>query len=351
MVLMRPKTLAAVLASSSVLMLAACSGTSASDDSLKVGTYGGSYGEGLRTCIFEPFTKKSGVEIVPSEGDSYVTLSKLQQSKGNPALDVAWMDLGVPVLARDAGVLESIPLEEIKDADDLDPKSIFRNEAGEVDSLGTGYFGTGIIYNTEAVKTVPTSWDDLWSEEYAGKVAAPLPKDNPAFFSEMARVFGNGPDDVDAAIARFQKLDAVSYIETSGQSENLLTSGEAVVIGGYAGTAWSLAEEGFPAAYVVPDSGSIAGNMQVHLVRGTHQRAQALELISYAVSTEAQECLAEELFVGPVNNAVRLDDPKIEERLPWGRGGSVDDLALPDWEVIMPQREEWARMFNEEVQN
>ena len=56
----------------------------------------------------EPFTKATGVTVVPEVGTSTTTLAKLQQQKGAPTIDVAWMDGGISELAQQAGVLDAL---------------------------------------------------------------------------------------------------------------------------------------------------------------------------------------------------------------------------------------------------
>jgi Bacterial extracellular solute-binding protein len=59
-----------------------------------------------------------------------------------------------------------------------------------VEGKGVGFFTyvTGLAYNTEIVKTPPTSWKDLWDPKYKGKIAIPPAGAGPAL--HMAIVAG-----------------------------------------------------------------------------------------------------------------------------------------------------------------
>ena len=59
---------------------------------LTVATYGGNWGEAQKACILDPFAKASGVQVIQETSVSTVTYSKLKQQKGNPSIDIAWID-------------------------------------------------------------------------------------------------------------------------------------------------------------------------------------------------------------------------------------------------------------------
>ncbi len=60
-------------------------------------------GDAFKACVADPFTKATGVTVVPEVGTSTVTLAKLQQQKDAPTIDVAWMDGGVERTRRRRG--------------------------------------------------------------------------------------------------------------------------------------------------------------------------------------------------------------------------------------------------------
>src|SRR5687767_14708910 len=68
-------------------------------ESITVATYGGEWGSAMQACIIDPFTRDTGIRVVPEPGVSGVTLSKLRQQKDNPTLDAVWLDGGVSEVA------------------------------------------------------------------------------------------------------------------------------------------------------------------------------------------------------------------------------------------------------------
>ena len=55
------------------------------------------------------------------------------------------------------------------------PEGIYKNKAGEIYAISTGFYSMGLVYNTKDVKTPPTSWNDLAKPEFAGASTVPSP--------------------------------------------------------------------------------------------------------------------------------------------------------------------------------
>ena len=104
----------------------------------------------------------------------------------------------------------------------------------------------------------------------------------------------------------------------------------------YASAAWSLADKGLPITYVAPKEGAPTGDIRIHIVEGTKNRAAAEKFVDFAVAKEQASCMSEKLYVGPATKGVTLSD-KAKSRLPWGKDGSVANLALIDWSALNAQ--------------
>ena len=119
---------------------------------------------------------------------------------------------------------------------------------------------TGIVYNTETVKTPPTSYADLWNAEYAGHIIAV--DDSRTMITITLLTLGydansTDPAQLDEAKAKLKELTANIRIFDSDSPKTALISGEADL-----GIIWST--EAFttviekPAfAYVYPSEGVI----------------------------------------------------------------------------------------------
>lgn len=89
-------------------------------------------------------------------------------------------------------------------------------------------------------------------------------------------------------------------------------------------------------------------DIRVHLVKNTKHKVAAERFINFVVSADALNCLAEKIYVGPPLKSPTLS-AKASERMPWGPGGSISDLVIPDWNFVNAKRAELAETWNRTV--
>lgn len=331
-----------------VLTAAACAPALA-QQRITVAWYGGNWGDAFKACVADPFTRATGITVVPEVGTSSTTLAKLQQQKDAPKIDVAWMDGGISELAQAAGVLEAIVPGRVPNVANLLPQAVYRAD-GSVYAVGTGYYSLGLTYNTQKVKTAPTSWRDLWNPEFRGAVTIPSPANSSGvpFIVFLTKVWGGDLKDLAPVFRQLKSLDAALFFDSSGAATNAYQSGEAVIGAHFNVGAWDLIDKGAPIGFVVPKEGAWATDARLHLVKGTPQRAAAERFIDTALTAQAASCLAEKLYVGPAVRDVKVPD-SVARKLPWGVNGSVANLALFDWNVVNQQRPQITDTWNREV--
>ena len=80
---------------------------------LTVALYGGRFGEAIREGSIKAFQEKTGAKVLEEQGVSTVTLGKMRQQKGSPAIDVAWIDGGVSEMAEAEGLVDAIDLSAL----------------------------------------------------------------------------------------------------------------------------------------------------------------------------------------------------------------------------------------------
>lgn len=333
-------------------MVVATAGFASAETELTVATYGGEWGAAMQDCIITPFAAQAGVTVTPEPGVSAVTLSKLEQQKSNPVIDVAWMDGGVSELAAAAGVLEGLKTDRVSNISGMLDQGIYRNEDGDIFAVSTGYYSLGLAYNTDDLDEKPQSWYDLWRPEYAGAVTFPSPSNamGVPFIVHVAELEGGGVEDVQKGLNRLSEMDVAAYFDTAGSATNLFQSGEAMIGAHYASSVFSMKEQGLPVEFVVPEEGAIGGDIRLHLVAGTPRKEVAEDFINFAIGKEPASCMVERLFVGPATKGLALDDDT-KAKLPWGAEGSIDNLVLPDWDSINVKRAQIIERFNKSLAN
>jgi putative spermidine/putrescine transport system substrate-binding protein len=332
------------------LLLAASAVEARAADGLTVAFYGGSWGEAIQKCIADPFSKASGIKVTPEPGVSSVTIAKLRQQKGSPAIDVAWMDGGISELAGAEDLVAAIDPKAVTNVAEMIPEGVYKKEDGSIYALSTGFYALGIVYNTKEVKTKPSSWWDLWKSEYAGAVTVPAPANamGVPFIARINSLSGGSLGDLEPGMKKLKALKVSSFFDTSGGADNSFQNGEAIIGAHYAQAAWAMADKGLPIGYAVPKEGAPSGDIRVHIVKGTPKLAEAEKFVNFAVDKPAATCMSEMLYVGPATKGVTLND-KAKQRLPWGPTGSVANLALSDWNKLNPARAKITDTFNREV--
>jgi putative spermidine/putrescine transport system substrate-binding protein len=318
--------------------------------SLTVAFYGGEWGDAIQACIVDPFVKTTGIKVTPDPGVSTVTLGKLRQQKAAPTIDVAWIDGGVSELAEADGLVDDISPQKVPGIGNMVSQGVYKTKAGGIYALSTGFYSLGIVYNTKEVKTPPTAFLDLWKPEFANAVTVPSPSNamGVPLFMHLNKVLGGSTGNWAPAVKKYQELKVSSFFDTSGGATNSFQSAEVIAGAHYASAAWSLADKGLPIAYVAPKEGAPSGDIRVHLVKATPRKDIAEKFIDFAVGKEAAACMVEKLYVGPATKGLTLSD-RAKSRLPWGKDGSVENLAIIDWVELNAQRQAVTDVWNKEI--
>jgi putative spermidine/putrescine transport system substrate-binding protein len=347
---MRARLMATVASTLAFLLVVGGQSTSQAADGLTVAYYGGSWGETIQKCITDPFTKATGIKVTPEPGVSSVTIAKLRQEKGNPAIDIAWMDGGISELASAEGLVAAIDPKKVPNVANMIPEGIYKNANSEIYALSTGYYALGLVYNSKEVKTPPSSWQDLWKPDYAGVVTVPAPSNamGVPFIALINKLAGGTLENLQPGMAKLKSLKVSSFYDTSGAADNSFQGGDAVIGAHYAQAGWAMADKGLPIAYAVPKEGAPSGDIRVHIVKGTPKLDDAEKFVDFAVGKEPATCMAETIYVGPATKGVVLSD-KAKQRMPWGPTGSVENLALSDWIKLNAARASITDSFNRDV--
>lgn len=317
---------------------------------LTVAFYGGEWGDAITSCIVDPFTKSTGIKVVSEPGVSSVTLAKLKQQKGDPVIDVAWLDGGVSELAAADDLVAPIDPAKVKNLSNMLPEGIYKTSSGDIYALGTGFYSLGLVYNTAEVKTPPVSWWDLWKPEFAGVSTVPSPSNamGVPLLMHLNKLLGGTPDNLAPIVAKYRELKVSSFFDTSGGATNSFQSSEVIIGGHYASAAWALADKGLPIAYVAPKEGAPSGDIRVHMVKGGKKLADSERFLDFAVAKDQATCMAEKLYVGPATKGVSLSD-KAKSRMPWGKDGTITNLAVINWAELNAKRQAATDVWNKEI--
>ncbi|MFO0997856.1 MAG: ABC transporter substrate-binding protein [Alphaproteobacteria bacterium] len=319
-------------------------------EKLVIAHYGGNFGKGIETCMFDTFTKATGIGITPEPGVSTVTRAKLQQQKGNPAIDIAWIDGGISELAAGDGTLAVIDPKKVPNVANLIDEGVYKRKDGTIYAVSAGFYAIGIAYNTKEVKTAPTSWNDLWNKEYEGKITIPSAVNAGGIpvFLHINKINGGDINNVDPGVNKLKTLKVANYFDSTGAGQNSFEAGEVIIGAHYATAAWGLADKGLPISWVAPKEGATSSDIRMHLVEGTKKKEAAEKFLNHALSKEVATCMSETLYLGPATKGVTLSD-KAKARLPWGPNGSIKNLILFNWDEVNANRDRLNEIWNKRV--
>ena len=146
---------------------------------LVITTWGGSFADGVRATVIEPFQKEYGVRVTMGvTGNQAEMLTKLRAATmgGTPDIDLCFNDLSFSYSAIKQGLVEPLRIENIPNLKTVLP--IFNKlerpvpwDPGEgVHGAPGQYVARGITYNTKLIKRDINSVADLWNPEFTGKL-------------------------------------------------------------------------------------------------------------------------------------------------------------------------------------
>jgi spermidine/putrescine transport system substrate-binding protein len=280
-------------------------------------------------------------------------LTKVQAGGVSPSLVhpcAGWVGLW-----QNAGLAQPLDTSLLSNWETLDENM---RELGEID--GEYYFApydwgyTSIVVNTERVDNVPTSWKDLWEDEYAGRYAI---WDDPEEAVVMtAYAWGLDPydmDDDDLALVR-EKLEELhagtkTYWEGVFELNQLMIDGEVDMAQAWTETYAALVEEGIEAEYVDPEEGRLGWVCGFIVLDepGTASYELAHEYIDAMLDPSGGLELVNQWYYGHSNlETIEQADEYVVDLI------ELDRLDLRErtnfYEPLTEeQRETWARMWSE----
>lgn len=334
-------------------LLTACgSGPNSNSGSkeLQINSFGGTFQSAVQKAVVPPFETKYGATVGVTTALSSAALTKLKASpKNKPALDVAYMDVAVVYQAKAAGLVQKIDMSKLSSIPDVYPLAIDKGGYWIAELAAM----TGIAYNTDKIKTPPTSWQDLWDPKYAGHVSISDISGTAGyqFLVEAARLNGGSEANIDPGFAALKRLkpNIGSIYKTPDEMIQRLTSGEAWIGPGYSDRTSAAKQKGAPIDFVQPKEGAIVVLSAMCLPAGTAALDLAYKYIDFQMSTDVQRAFVTTIGEGPTNSKVILPEQFVKDNdLPYGQKG-IEALVQQDSEAIAQQLSNWTTRWAAEV--
>jgi len=277
---------------------------------LVVSSFGGAWTDNHREFVIEPFEKEYGVTVRVVTGYSSDIMAQLQAQKDNPQMDVVHFSGGQEAVAAAEGLLAPITEAEVPNLADLYPIAKENIAKGEGPAFSAA--AIGLLYNSEEVADAPTSWKDLWKDEFEGEVLLTDISNSYGLLGMLMinKVYGGSLDDIEPGLEKIGELldDGDEVVRSSTEVRQLFAQGD-VLIGPYANDhAYRLKADGAPIVFVTPEEGAAASFLTVNLVAGRPEANKdlALKFIDYTLRPEVMAKWAEAARYSPMSPKTEL---------------------------------------------
>jgi putative spermidine/putrescine transport system substrate-binding protein len=324
---------------------------SADDKSITVGIYTGQQGEVVRKQIIPPFEAKHGCKVYTTQGVTLEQIALMRASRNNPKYSVMFVDdIGV-ALAKGEGLIEKLPAEQIPNMERVLKRFIFYDGYGCAFAMSAA----GMAYNNTTGKPLE-SYGDLWDPKLKGRYLMETPKATQSLYLLIAAVsvatgkpYSETQYWIDSAWPKMEELkpNVLSIFDTDATVLQV-AQGQA----DYAGLFYSKSVnpytmQGAPIAMCYPKEGTFAGINTVTLVKNGPERELAIAFISWMLSPEIQQLLAEQTLTAPSLSGLSFK-PEVEKYMAYPESKMTDmGIFSPDWAFINPMRSHLIEKYNE----
>lgn len=251
------------------------------------------------------------------------------KSGGIGNMDIVTPDYAYTAFMQEIGILQPIDVSRTPNFNRLYPR--FRDlEGGKVDgvqySLPLSWGSIPLMYNTQFVTETPTSWHDLFKEEYKGRVAVTGDVISVMVVFALAATGTKTPtrinrDELEATLAlliKFKKEHARKIAADYGELTDLFATGEI-----WLGQSWEpvsvwAGPKGSDLAWVTPKEGTHSLTDCLAVVKDAPHLDAVYTLLNQGMSAEGQAYMGNRNAVGVTNqDAVALLDDAVRTIYPY----------------------------------
>lgn len=339
---MKNKLLKSVMASFSILMLAACSnpnqnsqtsgGNTASD---RLVIYSPN-SEGLINATIPAFEEKYGIKVDLIQAGTGELFKKIESESSAPVADIIFGG-SYTQYAQNADLFQ----EYISSENDNVQKE-YRNTTG----YSTPYTldGSVIIVNKDLTQGMNIKgYKDLINDELKGKIATADPANSSSAFSQLTNILlANGGYDNEGAWTYVQKLFDLIDGKISSSSSNVykaVADGEMAVGLSYEDPSVKLLNDGANIDIVYPEEGTVFLPASAAIIKNAPNSENAKKFIDFIISKEVQDTLG----TMTTNRPVRMDAATSENM----KNISDIKVIIEDYDYVIEHKNDIVKHYNE----
>lgn len=312
---------------------------------LVFGTVGGAWLDGVREIYITEtgFSEKHNASVVWDAQNDAGLITKALSSCGDPIYDL--LQASAPGAARlaEAGCVQAYDPSIVTHLADIDDTY----KSGDY-LVATVRLISGLVYNTNHVKTPPQSWEDLKNPEYRGKIGIPdYGWLGPQFLHAINKAYGGDEDNIDpgiAASAQIVRDNNAVMVQHTNLGDQLFQQEEIWIMPFWTGRMLNLQASGLPVDihyqenFFAVDIGYVIPNGR--------NAALAQELVNITLEPSVQLRLLETFKYQPVNRNVTIPEELKGAVLP---DYARDRAASIDWIKVNQHADRDLDRWNREV--
>lgn len=150
--------------------------------------------------------RNPGVSLRVIGGLSAEALAQIKAARGNSPYDLAVMGSPAIINAVAEDVLVPLDFSKIPNSANVDPRFMpYGYDIGQP----IWFEGIGVAYDTTKITAPPTTWEELWSGDYTGRIGMCRPQSNLGLgvLAATCEAFGMPQNDMGFALEKWQELD------------------------------------------------------------------------------------------------------------------------------------------------
>lgn len=300
--------------------------------------------------LFEALYKKYGIQRSDIFLSSSRTVKRMDFEKNNPQVDHSVVGITFAKEAKEKGLLSCYKSTEIQHL----PKWAYDQENPECPTWYATYYGTlGFMVNTDVVKEIPRSWEDLQKPIYHNMIGYLDPRESGtgvATVLSAVYAMGGSIENVQPGIDFFKKLHSIENIQQlqAEQNFNEFNSGQLPILMNYDYILLKQkAEMNLHAEIVIPSDGTVRYPYVNLVVKNPPHPATQRFLMDFFLSKEGQTALTRG-YVLPVRADVKIpediaeqlppmDDYKSAHDVEWSHAQEAKTAIEKAWDEIAPK--------------
>ncbi|MBD2777937.1 polyamine ABC transporter substrate-binding protein [Iningainema tapete] len=272
--------------------------------------------------LLSTFNAQTGIKVLTDVYDSNdVMLAKLQAGGGGTYSVIYPSDYMVQKMV-DKGLLASVNRERLFGLDNLLPR--FQNPTYDPNnrySIPFSWGTTGLLYNSEILKTPPEDWDYLWQNQKQLSKRMTLLNDVREVFGAVLRMLGysyNSKKESEIKQA-YEKLmlikEAIAAFDTDAW-RNQIVAGDLALAMCYSADAVKISKEHPKLKYVIPKSGSSLWTDTIVIPKTAPNQDSAYAWINFIMQPEVSARISQRLSIATPNRAGYEQLPKKVQKNP-----------------------------------